>query len=764
MTGYRAEGELDEEDTPEKAIESLVKKEVLPESSASATGKYLIHGGYGLANKLWLTKYLEPTQETKVSEGLTPAKKEDESKNKKERNKLMDNPINLKDLTEDDDVIYEFYYNRTLITSKKTIYELINYQPTHRSIVDPHVIYFRIKDRKPEKDTSSISEEIEEKPVKEFDKELQLTLKKERALLKTIGSNCTNLTPTLSYFMGHYISPYIKPDVKKESSPTNYSTNPYSYTQALSKPSTKIGVTSEEQRLLSKKVIRILEALTYILRNWKEIRVHFDTIDKDKIIPKPGELYKNLLDEYVQKLLLEPLNLVLENKKHKCEELMENLVGNPYLLSFETRVLFFKTAAFAFSGEFHRTVHFLVQHLKRKHSNLPDQAIPKQSKDKVKIDRKNLLESAVRLFTTPGRIKRKNFLEIEYCNEEGTGLGPTLEFYYLCSKEFRNLNKLWRDTEDNSLFPAPLELSAAVYGEENVLKYFETLGGLISKAISDDRLTDLPFSSVFWELCTGAPRSFRHISQLDSVFGTSLNELREYSAKRESIKNNKDIDEQIRERQLEACKLKNGATVEDLCLYFVIPGTDIELKPNGRDLQVDDNNLPEYLDLLLDVMLHKSIEKQITAFKKGFGKSLDYLKVLKPHEIELIVCGNNDDDKEWTAQNLKENIIPAHGYHENSETYLNLIEYMVKLSKEKRRQFLTFVTGSPRLPLGGFKNLKPKMNIVRKNEGSENPNIFLPSVMTCQNFLKIPEYSSLEILTERFDTASREGQESFTLS
>lgn len=56
------------------------------------------------------------------------------------------------------------------------------------------------------------------------------------------------------------------------------------------------------------------------------------------------------------------------------------------------------------------------------------------------------------------------------------------------------------------------------------------------------------------------------------------------------------------------------------------------------------------------------------------------------------------------------------------------------------------------------------MNIVRKNEGSENPNLFLPSVMTCQNFLKIPEYSNLEILTERFDIASREGQESFTLS
>jgi len=37
----------------------------------------------------------------------------------------------------------------------------------------------------------------------------------------------------------------------------------------------------------------------------------------------------------------------------------------------------------------------------------------------------------VKLLTTPGTLKRKNFLEIEYVNEEGTGLGPTLEFYYI---------------------------------------------------------------------------------------------------------------------------------------------------------------------------------------------------------------------------------------------------------------------------------------------------------------------------------------------
>jgi E3 ubiquitin-protein ligase TRIP12 len=135
----------------------------------------------------------------------------------------------------------------------------------------------------------------------------------------------------------------------------------------------------------------------------------------------------------------------------------------------------------------------------------------------------------------------------------------------------------------------------------------------------------------------------------------------------------------------------------------VIPGTNCELKPKGKDTQVTEDNLYEYIQLLLESMLSKSIEEQVKAFKKGFNRILkiDYLKMFKAYEIELIICGNNDDEKEWSLQNLKDNVIPAHGYHETSNTYLNLLTYMTNLTPEKRRIFLTFVTGSPRLPLGG---------------------------------------------------------------
>lgn len=65
----------------------------------------------------------------------------------------------------------------------------------------------------------------------------------------------------------------------------------------------------------------------------------------------------------------------------------------------------------------------------------------------------------------------------------------------------------------------------------------------------------------------------------------------------------------------------------------------------------------------------------------------------------------------------------------------------------------------------GFRSLNPPLTIVRKTfESTENPDDFLPSVMTCVNYLKLPDYSNIEIMREKLLIAAREGQQSFHLS
>jgi len=86
-------------------------------------------------------------------------------------------------------------------------------------------------------------------------------------------------------------------------------------------------------------------------------------------------------------------------------------------------------------------------------------------RQKVRISRKHILESAVKVFELYG--SSSSILEVEYFEEVGTGLGPTLEFYSLVSKEFARKDlKLWRDSDasgpsiyvnhPNGLYPAPI--------------------------------------------------------------------------------------------------------------------------------------------------------------------------------------------------------------------------------------------------------------------------------------------------------------------
>lgn len=90
---------------------------------------------------------------------------------------------------------------------------------------------------------------------------------------------------------------------------------------------------------------------------------------------------------------------------------------------------------------------------------------------------------------------------------------------------------------------------------------------------------------------------------------------------------------------------------------------------------------------------------------------------------------------------------------------------MTGLDQQQQRLFLQFITGSPKLPIGGFKALLPPLTIVCKTcRSSEKPDQYLPSVMTCVNYIKLPDYSSFEVLKERLLVAMLEGQGSFHLS
>ena len=121
----------------------------------------------------------------------------------------------------------------------------------------------------------------------------------------------------------------------------------------------------------------------------------------------------------------------------------------------------------------------------------------------------------------------------------------------------------------------------------------------------------------------------------------------------------------------------------------------------------------------------------------------------------------------------------------DSKSVRNLLQVMSELDVQQRRDFLQFVTGSPKLPIGGranpdaslnlhghglpdltgFKSLTPMFTVVCKpSEPPYTSDDFLVSVMTCANYVKLPDYSDIDILRKRLLTAIQEGQGAFHLS
>eukprot|EP00116_Pleurobrachia_bachei_P014357 sb/3474619/ len=122
-----------------------------------------------------------------------------------------------------------------------------------------------------------------------------------------------------------------------------------------------------------------------------------------------------------------------------------------------------------------------------------------------------------------------------------------------------------------------------------------------------------------------------------------------------------------------------------------------------------------------------------------------------PEEVRMLLCGEMTPN--WTKQDILEYTEPKFGFTRESEGFLNLVDVLVEMSPGERKNFLQFATGCSSLPPGGLANLNPRLTVVKKEgEGDSS----LPSVNTCVHYLKLPEYSSKELLRERLLQSTQE--------
>lgn len=203
-----------------------------------------------------------------------------------------------------------------------------------------------------------------------------------------------------------------------------------------------------------------------------------------------------------------------------------------FLFPFETRYQFLQSTAYGYTRLMARWQSLQMrgnnnnnhqdgeggQHhlslLDSTHDQQQQPLLHQSTRHKVKIPRENMLMSATKILDNFGAMD--STLEVQYTGEEGSGLGPTLEFYAAVSKEFsKKTLAMWRHDGDdgdsvgggeyvsnkNGLFPMPMSpFQKTTSTGKMTLKLFETLGRFIAKAMVDFRIIDMPFSPAFFKL------------------------------------------------------------------------------------------------------------------------------------------------------------------------------------------------------------------------------------------------------------------------
>ncbi|KHO01742.1 E3 ubiquitin-protein ligase [Metarhizium album ARSEF 1941] len=429
---------------------------------------------------------------------------------------------------------------------------------------------------------------------------------------------------------------------------------------------------------------------------------------------------------------------------------LEILKHMPFAVPFETRVKIFRQ--FINLDKIRRGVNnaFGLAHLYSRHH--------------AKIRRGQLFEDAFNQFYQIND-GLKDTIQITFVDQFGTpeagidGGGVTKEFLIgVTSEAFGNKEDgtgMFSSNEQGLLFPNPTAVDTRRelvsrqglkdddedHRDEvnDLLRRFEFLGRIVGKCLYEGILVDLAFAGFFllkWP--SAGPND-------ENTYKGSINDLR-------------DMDEEL---YLGLLRLKNyRGDVSELGFDFTVtdqvspPGAPVKtitrkLIQNGDQIPVTNDNRLLYISYAARHRLVVQPALQTAAFLRGLRSIIppSWLSMFNQSELQRLVGG---DSSEIDIDDLRRNTVYSGLYevgddNEEHPTIKSFWRVMEGFTDAQRRDVLKYVSSTPRAPLLGFSQLRPKFSI--RDGGTDEKR--LPSTSTCVNLLKLPVYTSEEALREK---------------
>nr|CCA19394.1 HECT E3 ubiquitin ligase putative [Albugo laibachii Nc14] len=345
-----------------------------------------------------------------------------------------------------------------------------------------------------------------------------------------------------------------------------------------------------------------------------------------------------------------------------------------------------------------------------------------QGRLKVRVHRENVLVESMEQLLSIQPSDLHLPLRIEFIDEVGIDAGGLQREWYalLFSKILDEQVGLFivchRENQSLCLNPNSEEHSS------DHLLYFRGVGRLLGRALLDGYTMPAKFALPILKHLLGVPITFSDLQYVDPEIYSSMKWIRDNDG-------------------IESLELTYSVTE----IRYGSPMV-IDLKPQGRDIVVTDENKMEYLHCRLRYLTLDRYASQLQAFSEGFLEVIpqEKLMIFDYQELELVMCGlpqiHVDD---WEAHTFIDPPTFA-----DSDVVKWFWEVLRELNQEECARFLQFSTGSSRVPVQGFRALtsfdgrlcpftiRP---IVDQSRG-------FPKVHTCFNRIDLPVYESKEEL------------------
>ncbi|XP_042189004.1 E3 ubiquitin-protein ligase HACE1 isoform X1 [Callorhinchus milii] len=374
------------------------------------------------------------------------------------------------------------------------------------------------------------------------------------------------------------------------------------------------------------------------------------------------------------------------------------------------------------------------------HSNHPDSDMvhrPVSENDILLVRRDSIFQSSCEVVSKASYEKLKQGVAVRFHGEEGMGQGVVREWFDILSNEIINPDyALFTQSADGTTFQPNSNSSV----NPDHLNYFRFAGQILGLALYHRQLVNIYFTRSFYKHILGIPVNYQDVASIDPEYAKNLQWI---------------LDNDISDLGLE---LMFSVETDVFGAMEEVP-----LKPGGTSILVSQENKAEYVQLVTELRMTRAIQPQINAFLQGFHLFIppSLIQLFDEYELELLLSGMPEIDvADW-----KRNTEYTSGYEREDPVIQWFWEIVEALTQEECVLLLQFVTGSSRVPHGGFAYLMGGSGLQKFTIAAvPYTSNLLPTSSTCINMLKLPEYPSKENLKDRILVALHCGSYGYTMA